>query len=332
MNARGCCVYWWILRLDQRSMPERYRTSAAFDPEPFMLDCRGRALDCRPRSRIGAQVMGILNVTPDSFFDGGSYVSPSAALRRAGEMLEEGAGLIDIGGESSRPRGTVYGRGASAVPVEEELRRILPVIEAVRSTYPSVILSVDTWKPEVADAVLAAGAHVINDVTGLRYTSETASVAAQYGAPLILMHALGRPGEMPQQHAYADVVREVAGSLSESVARAADAGVRHVVVDPGFGFGKSPPENLLLIREVERLLEIGRPVMIGVSRKSTIGSFLGTPDAPAPVGERLFGSLGAAALGVLGGASIVRTHDVRPTVEMLRLLGAALNAESSTEA
>lgn len=312
-------------------MPARYRTVTPFDPEAFMLNCRGHVVDCRPGREIGAHVMGILNVTPDSFSDGGAYTSQSAALRRVGEMLGEGAGLIDIGGESSRPRGTVYGRGASAVPIDEELRRILPVVEAVRATYPSALLSVDTWKPDVADAVLAAGAHVINDVTGLRYTSETASVAARYGAPLILMHSLGKPGDMPQKHAYADVVREVVESLSASVARAVDAGVRHVVIDPGFGFGKSAQENLLLIREVERLLEIGRPVTIGVSRKSTIGTFLGTADAPAPVGDRLFGSLGAAAVGVFGGASIVRTHDVRPTVEMLRLLGAAANVRSSVD-
>lgn len=307
-------------------MPEGNRTPTPFDPELFMLECRGRILDCRPGKEIGAHVMGVLNVTPDSFSDGGAFTAVPEALRRVEEMLDEGAGLIDIGGESSRPRGTVYGEGASAVPVAEELSRVLPVVQAVVDRFPTALLSVDTWKPEVADAVLAAGAHVINDVTGLRYSNETASVAANYGAPLVLMHSLGKPGEMPQHHEYDNVVQDVAASLSKSVDRAIAAGVKHVVVDPGFGFGKNARENLLLVRDVERLLAIGRPVMIGVSRKSTIGAYLGTPNAPAPVTDRLFGSLGVTAVGVLAGASIVRTHDVRPTVEMLRLIGAAVNS------
>ena len=276
-----------------------------------------------------ARVMGVLNVTPDSFSDGGAYVSMPAALDRVGAMLREGASLIDIGGESSRPRGTVYGRGASAVPVDVELDRVLPVVEAVVDRFPAALISVDTWKPEVADAVLAAGAHLINDVTGLRYTTETASVAARHGAPLVVMHSLGKPGSMPARAEYADVVHDVVASLAASVERAVDAGVRDIVVDPGFGFGKSVEDNLRLLGSVGRMLELGRPVLIGVSRKSTIGAVLATSADPVPVDGRLHGSLGAVAAGVFCGASIVRTHDVRPTVELLALMGSVLRAGSS---
>ena len=302
------------------------RSQVSFDPDRFLLDCRGRTLDCRPGLEVGAPVMGILNVTPDSFSDGGRFMARDAALRRVEVMISEGAAIIDIGGESSRPRGSVYGEGAEAVPAGEEIRRIVPVIEAVVDRFPEVFISVDTYKPDVAREALDAGAHIINDVTGLRYTSETATVAAQFGAPLIVMHSLGRPGEMPAVHEYGDVVSEVHDSLAESEARAVAAGVSHVVVDPGFGFGKSPQENLRLVRDVETLLSLGRPVLLGVSRKSTIGAYLGTPDRPVPVERRLYGSLGTTAVGVLRGASIVRTHDVAPTSEMLRLIGAILNS------
>ena len=295
-----------------------------YPPERFVLDCRGRPLDCRPGQPFGAQVMGILNVTPDSFSDGGLFMEQDAALRRVEEMLEEGAAVIDVGGASSRPRGKVYGAGARALPPEQETARVVPVIAAVAERFPEAILSVDTYHPAVARAALEAGAHLVNDITGLRYFPETAAVAAAFGAPLIVMHALGRPGEMPHAHTYADVVAEVATSLRASVARAEAAGVRHVVVDPGFGFGKTPAENLKLLRAADVFLGLGRPVLVGISRKSTIGAILGAPDAPAPVEARLFGSLGATAVAVMRGATIVRTHDVRPTVEMLRLLAATM--------
>ena len=270
--------------------------------------------------------MGILNVTPDSFSDGGSYLTLDAALRRVEDILTEGGVVVDVGGESSRPRGSVYGEGAEAVAEDVELRRVLPIVKAIADRFPEALISIDTYKPGVARAVLAAGAHIINDVTGLRYTTETAEIAAEYGAPLIVMHSLGKPGMTPETHEYDDVVRDVRSSLEASVERARTAGVRGVVVDPGFGFGKSPQENLTLIREVQALLELGRPVLIGVSRKSTIGTVLGSPDAPVPVQARLFGSLGATAVAVLGGASIVRTHDVRPTVEMVRSIGAVMHS------
>lgn len=270
--------------------------------------------------------MGILNVTPDSFWDGGRYQHLDAALRRAEAMLEEGAAIIDVGGESSRPAGSVYGPGAAAVPADEERRRVVPVIEAIRRRFPEALISVDTYKPEVVRAALEAGAHLINDVTGLRYHPETAALAAAAGAPLIVMHALGRPGDAPHEHTYADVVAEVRAALASAVATAEAAGVAHVVTDPGFGFGKTVTDNLRLLNRVDALLALRRPVLVGVSRKSSIGAVLGTPDAPAPADARLYGSLGATAVAVLRGATLVRTHDVRPTVECLKVLAATLQA------
>ncbi|HYE96708.1 MAG TPA: dihydropteroate synthase [Rubricoccaceae bacterium] len=287
---------------------------------PWVLDCRGRMLDCRPGRP--AHVMGVLNVTPDSFSDGGRYATRDAALKRAEEMLAEGATILDVGGESTRPRGSAYGAGAAPVAPEEELRRVIPVVEAISQRFPHALISVDTYKGEVAREALRAGAHLVNDVTGLREGVGTARAAADFGAPLVVMHALGRPGTMPHEHRYTDVVEDVAENLARSVRTAEEEGVRHVVVDPGFGFGKTPAENLRLIGRLDRLVALGRPVLVGVSRKHTVGVVVGSAERPAPVGERLYGSLGLAAAAVLGGASIVRTHDVRPTAEVLRALAA----------
>ncbi len=300
---------------------DRSLQGRSFPPERFILDCRGRALDLRPG--MAPTVMGILNVTPDSFSDGGRFLDADAALFRAETMIGEGAAIIDVGGESTRPKGNTYGAGAKAVGEDEERRRVLPVVEALSARFPEVLLSVDTYKAGVAKSALEAGAHLINDVTGLRGGDDLARVAASSGAPLILMHALGAPGEMPHSGGYTDVVAEVRASLTESAARAAAAGVRGVVLDPGFGFGKTPDENLRLLGSVDRLLDAGLPVMVGISRKSTIGVALGSATAPAPVDARLFGTLGATAVAVLRGATLVRTHDVRATVEMLRVMEAS---------
>jgi dihydropteroate synthase len=270
--------------------------------------------------------MGVLNVTPDSFSDGGRYATVDAALKRAEAMVEEGAAILDVGGESTRPRGRAYGEGAAPVPAEEELRRVVPVVEALARRLPHALISVDTYKAEVARAALRAGAHLVNDVTGLRDGVGTARAAAEYGAPLVVMHALGRPGAMPHEHRCEDVVEEVAASLARAVHAAEAEGVRHVVVDPGFGFGKTAEENLRLVARVGRFRALGRPVLVGVSRKHTVGVVLGSETAPVPVGERLYGSLGLAALAALRGASIVRTHDVRPTVELLTAIAAAEDA------
>ncbi len=292
--------------------------------DPMVLDCRGGMLDCHTHGT--AHVMGILNVTPDSFSDGGRYATVDAALRRAEQMLVEGAAIIDIGGESTRPRGRTYGMGATTISAQEEIDRTAPVIEAIMQSLPHAIISIDTYKGEVARAALRLGAHMVNDVTGLRHGVGTASAAADFGAPLVVMHALGKPGDMPQEYDYEDVIDAVVESLAESVKTAEEAGVEHIVVDPGFGFGKSMRDNLRMVAEFERFAHLGRPVLIGVSRKSTVGALLGSLEKPAPPNDRLFGSLGLTAMAVMKGASIVRTHDVRPTVDLLMALSAAEGA------
>jgi dihydropteroate synthase len=258
-----------------------------------------------------ARVMGILNVTPDSFSDGGDFVTREAALRHARQMVADGADLIDVGGESTRP-------GAPPVSVAEELDRVIPVIEALASEL-AVPVSVDTSKPEVMRAAVAAGAGLINDVAALRRPGALAAAAA-LRVPVCLMHMQGEPGTMQQDPAYGDVVAEVAAFLAGRLAACEAAGIprERLLVDPGFGFGKTLAHNLALLRGLPRLASLGVPVLAGLSRKSMIGALLGG----VPVGERLHGSVAAAVLAVERGAAIVRVHDVGPTVQALRIVAA----------
>jgi dihydropteroate synthase len=270
------------------------------------LRCGLRALDLtRPR------VMGILNVTPDSFSDGGHFASREPALTRARAMAAEGADLIDVGGESTRP-------GARPVSVQEELDRVIPVIEALAAELP-VPVSVDTSKPEVMRAAVAAGAGLINDVAALRRPGALAAAAA-LGVPVCLMHMQGEPGTMQRDPTYDDVVGEVAAFLAARAAACEAAGIERgrLLVDPGFGFGKTLAHNLALLRGLPRLAALGLPVLAGLSRKSMIGALLGD----VPVEGRLHGSVAAAVLAVERGAAIVRVHDVGPTVQALRILAA----------
>ena len=283
------------------------------------LQCRHLSLDLG----AGPHVMGILNVTPDSFSDGGRYMCADAALQRAQAMAEEGARIIDVGGASSRPQGTVYGRGASVVPPEQEAVRVVPVIRQIAKVLPQMILSVDTYQPSVARAALEAGAHMVNDITGLRYNPEMAEVVAAFGAALVLMHSVGRPGAMPHEHSYSNnLMVEIRISLEKAVHIAETAGVHHLVLDPGFGFGKTAKQNLQLIHRLNELCVLGRPVMVGISRKSTIGHILGAGDAVVPVERRLYGTLGTTAVAVMRGARLVRTHDVKPTADLVNMIHA----------
>jgi dihydropteroate synthase len=258
-----------------------------------------------------ARVMGILNVTPDSFSDGGDFATREAALRHARQMVADGADLIDVGGESTRP-------GAPPVSVAEELDRVIPVIEALAGEL-AVPVSVDTSKPEVMRAAVAAGAGLINDVAALRRPGALAAAAA-LRVPVCLMHMQGEPGTMQQDPAYGDVVAEVAAFLAGRLAACEAAGIprERLLVDPGFGFGKTLAHNLALLRGLPRLASLGVPVLAGLSRKSMIGALLGG----VPVGERLHGSVAAAVLAVERGAAIVRVHDVGPTVQALRIVAA----------
>lgn len=290
-----------------------------------VVTCRDRVLDCTPGRKPRVHVMGILNVTPDSFSDGGKYLRRDAAFDRAQEMLEQGASIIDVGGESSRPTGRTYGEGARPITSSEEIRRVAPIIEGIVLRFPDVIVSVDTYKPDVAAAAVDAGAHIINDITGLRYSADVGRVAAQSGAGLIVMHSVGTPGALPHDVEHEDVLGTVRHSLEESLSRAEEVGADNVIIDPGFGFGKSVGDNLRLIKNLIELHDLGRPILLGISRKSTIASVLaGDGEPPAP-DQRLFGTLGATAMAVLNGAAIVRTHDIRETVEMLTVLGAIYN-------
>jgi dihydropteroate synthase len=260
--------------------------------------------------------MGALNITPDSFSDGGDFLEPEAALTRAQQMIDEGADIVDIGGESSRP-------GAAAVPAAAESARILPVIEYLAPRV-GVPLSVDTYKAGVAREAAAAGASIINDITGLRSDPGMAEVVAQSGCALVVMHMRGTPQTMQSDTRYDDLVGEVFGKLRESVEIALAAGVPEdrVVVDPGIGFGKSAAGSLLLLRRLGEFRTLGRPVLVGCSRKSFIGKTLGIENPK----ERLEGSLAAAVIAVCNGAHIVRAHDVAATRVAVDLAWAARTA------
>ncbi len=252
--------------------------------------------------------MGILNVTPDSFSDGGHFFSVDAALQRALTMQEEGASIIDVGGESTRP-------GAATVGAQEEIDRVVPVIEALRSKL-SIPISIDTRKPEVMRAALAAGAGFINDVTALR-TPEAMHIAAQARVPVCLMHMLGEPHSMQGNPVYQDVVGEVKAFLAQRIADCVAAGIARdrLVIDPGFGFGKTLQHNLTLLRRLDEFSALGVPLLIGVSRKSMIGALLGE-SAPQ---QRVFASVALAMYALNKGAMLIRTHDVRATSDVVKM-------------
>mgnify|MGYP000917527480 FL=1 len=275
----------------------------------MLLDCAGKRLDLG-----GPVVMGVLNVTPDSFSDGGRYLKLDDARRRAEAMAAEGAAIIDIGGESTRP-------GAAAVSIQEELDRVLPLVERLSGAL-AVPISVDTSKPELMRAAVAAGAGLINDVRALRAPGALEAAAAA-GVPVCLMHMRGEPGDMQHAPRYDEVVTEVRDFLAERLRLCEAAGIprERILVDPGFGFGKSLAHNLSLLRHLDRFLDLAAGVLIGVSRKSMIGALL---DAPA--GERLSGSLAAAVIAAWQGARVIRAHDVRETVQALRVCAAAAAA------
>lgn len=261
--------------------------------------------------------MGILNITPDSFSDGGLWLKAENAVQRGLEMVEQGADILDLGAESTRPGGGVYGAGAAEVRAAEEVDRLLPVLEQLRASTEALI-SVDTRKAEVASRALEAGADLINDVGGLA-DADLAPVVAAAGCPLILMHSRGEIRSMQSEISFNQVSEEVSQELGELVSRACQAGIerRQLIVDPGIGFGKTAEQNLRLLAQLDRLQELGCPILVGASRKSFIASV-----GPAPPSERLGGSLAAAEAARRGGASILRAHDVAETSQFLRLRNA----------
>lgn len=269
-----------------------------------LWDCRGREINCEAKTRV----MGILNTTPDSFSDGGKFQPLEKAVKRALQMVEEGADIIDIGGESTRP-------GAAPVQALEEIERTVPIIEKLREQ-SGVLISIDTQKAEVARAALRAGADIINDVSALS-DPQMAAVAAESGAGVVLMHMQGTPETMQKNPQYDEVVSSVRNYLEERMERAESQGVSplQIVLDPGIGFGKTDEHNLALLNGIGDLAAAGRPVLIGASRKSLFGRLLNRePD------ERLAGSLAAAVFAVMRGARILRVHDVKESCDAVRLV------------
>ena len=254
--------------------------------------------------------MGIVNVTPDSFSDGGRYAATEAAIAHGLQLVAEGADILDIGGESTRP-------GATPVPLEEELRRVIPVIEGLAARV-DVPLSIDTYKPEVMLAAVTAGASIVNDINALQAPGALEAVA-QTDAGICLMHMQGTPQTMQQDPRYQDVVGEVADFLRARLAAANEYGIaaERVVLDPGFGFGKTRAHNLAMMRELETLCALGRPLLAGVSRKSVLGQVTGND-----VDARLHASLAAAVIAAMKGAKILRVHDVKATVDALKVVAA----------
>jgi len=269
-----------------------------------LWSCRGREVVCGPKTLV----MGILNVTPDSFSDGGKFQCLEKAVERALQMVDEGADIIDIGGESTRP-------GADPVHAAEEIERTVPIIGKLREQ-SGVLISIDTQKADVARAAVAAGADIINDVSALA-DPKMATVAAETGAGLILMHMQGSPETMQNNPQYDDVVSNVRNFLEERMALAVRQGVAEaqIVLDPGIGFGKTDPHNLVLLQRIPDLAVIGRPILIGASRKSFLGRLLGRE-----VDDRLAGSLAVATFSVMRGAHILRVHDVKESCDAIGLV------------
>ena len=266
------------------------------------INCAGKILDLST-----PQVMGILNLTPDSFSDGGQFATAKSAVQQTARMLEQGARIIDVGGESTRP-------GAAAVSLNEELDRVIPVIEKIALEFDTII-SIDTSKPEVMDAAVKAGASFINDVNALR-SDGALETAVKLGVPICLMHMQGMPRTMQTAPIYEHVTNDIVNFLSKRIQDCVDAGISHeqLLIDPGFGFGKTLEQNCQLMRELNTFKELGCPVLVGVSRKSMIGQIL-----DVEVDERLIGSVALETLAVWQGANVIRAHDVREAVAGVKI-------------
>ena len=268
----------------------------------------------RKRFKDKPVIMGILNVTPDSFFDGGSYYPRERAIDHALEMAEGGADIIDVGGESTRP-------GSEPTSLGEELDRVLPVIEGIRKR-SSIPLSIDTYKAAVARAAIASGADMVNDISSLSFDEGMAGVVAAAGVPVVMQHIKGTPRDMQKNPSYQDVTGEIKEFFVERIAYARSCGIDEddIIIDPGIGFGKRLQDNLTIIRELGRLKELGRPLLIGTSMKAFIGRIMGT-DVPA---ERAEGTLASVAISLWNGADMVRVHDVARTRKVVKFMKALM--------
>ena len=277
----------------------------------YLLEIGQRVLDLSSRTHL----MGVLNVTPDSFSDGGKFFKPEEAVKQGLKLAEEGADIIDIGGESTRP-------GSEPVIIEEELRRVIPVIEELTKMI-QVPISIDTYKSRVAKEALDSGASMVNDISGLRYDPEMKKVIAKYDVPVVLMHIKGTPKNMQENPHYDNLIEEIKTYLIESIKIAKEAGIDEdkIIIDPGIGFGKTPEDNLKILKNLNEFTELGRPLMVGVSRKSFIGKILNLPTE-----ERLEGSLASMAAAIMNGANILRVHDVKESKRVAKLVDAILTS------
>ena len=275
-------------------------------PEFHLIKLGSKKLDLSEKPLV----MGVVNITPDSFYDGGEYNDPQKALGRIASLIEDGADIIDIGGESTRP-------GSSGVSTEEELRRVIPVIEAAAEKFDTVI-SVDTTKAVVAEEALRCGASMVNDISGLSFEPQVAQKVSEKGAAIILTHTSSRPVDMQEKTQYGSLIPDITDSLLNSVQTAVAAGIprENIIIDPGIGFGKTTGQNLEIIRRLEDFCRLGFPVCLGTSRKSFIGEILGSPLAE----QRLIGSVCSVIISMLKGISIVRVHDVLETVQAIRMV------------
>jgi dihydropteroate synthase len=283
--------------------------SLVIESRKFELKLGKKILDFSSRTYL----MGILNVTPDSFSDGGKFLNPKDAIKQALNMAEQGADIIDVGGESTRP-------GADSIPLEEELKRVIPVIEEVMKK-TDVPISIDTYKSEVATRALDAGAEMVNDISALRFDPEMKKIISKYDVPVILMHIKGTPKNMQDDPHYDNVIQEISDYLKESIQMAEDSGIDKdkIIIDPGIGFGKRVKDNLEILRNLKKLTSLDKPILLGLSRKSFIGKAL-----DLPLDQRLEGSLAASAVAILNGAKILRVHDVRESKRAAQMVDAIL--------
>jgi dihydropteroate synthase len=283
--------------------------SLVIESKKFELRLGKKILDLSSRTYL----MGVLNVTPDSFSDGGKFLNAKDAIKQALIMAQQGADIIDVGGESTRP-------GADSIPLEEELKRVIPVIEeVVKKT--DVPISVDTYKSQVALQALDAGAAMVNDISALRFDPEMKKIISKYRAPVILMHIKGTPKNMQDNPHYDNVIQEISDYLRESIQTAEDSGIAKdkIIIDPGIGFGKRIKDNLEILKNLEKFTSLGKPILLGLSRKSFIGKAL-----DLPLDQRLEGSLAASAVAILNGAKILRVHDVKESKRAAQMVDAIL--------
>lgn len=301
-----------IFQEKETNLSNKVRTiiSQESNKEKTVFKCRDKELEIGTRTYI----MGVLNLTPDSFYDGGKYSSLDKALKHIEQMIDEGADIIDVGGESTRP-------GSLSITFEEECQRVIPIIKEINKSFDTII-SIDTTKSGVAYEALKEGASIVNDISGLKFDEKIADVAKEFDAALVLSHTSSRPEDMQDHTNYCSLIDEILNDLKTSIEIAEKKGIdnQSILIDPGFGFGKTAEQNLIILKNLSRLLELGKPILIGTSNKSFIGQTLG-----AEIDQRIQGTAATVAIGILNGASIVRVHDISYMKKVSKMVDAVLN-------